>query len=116
VQAAEAAIAHDEDMIAGTGVVGQRPDQAIDRVRKAHAVAKRCHGRGQIPTQIGGLKNQERSARASAGASWSRCTPSFIVFERGSTTATIRAAPTAPAVPRAWFRSRSDDAQSRHTP
>ena len=41
-----------------------------------------------------GAYSHTSSAPASDGASVSRCTPSFMVFERGSSTATMRAAPT----------------------
>ena len=42
----------------------------------------------------GGASSQTSSAPASDGASVSRCTPIFMVLERGSSTATIRLLPT----------------------
>src|SRR5580658_8642888 len=49
---------------------------------------------GRSQPRSGEFKNQVWSANPSAGASCSRCTPSFIVFERASSTAMMRAAPT----------------------
>src|SRR5690606_2353018 len=45
-----------------------------------------CNGQSMYD----GWKKNARSAAAKASASWSRCTPSFMVFERGSNTATMR--------------------------
>ena len=91
MQSAEAAVAHHEHLVPGQGFRGQFLHQRIDRARQAHPRLQRRDRRGQIEAQPGAFKNQVRSASASAGASCSRCTPSFIVLERGSTTATIRA-------------------------
>jgi hypothetical protein len=48
----------------------------------------------------GEFKNHARSASSSAGANCSRCTPSFMVFERGSSTGMMRAPPTRARSPR----------------
>src|SRR5271165_7100511 len=65
--------------------------------RAATVPAKRARGPNgasaarRSQSSPGGFRNHTRSACASAGASSSRCTPSFMVFERGSSTAMIRA-------------------------
>ena len=58
----------------------------------AHAqpVVSAATAGGSAQPKSGESRNQVRSARFSAGANCSRCTPSFIVFDRGSSTATMR--------------------------
>ena len=55
------------------------------RSRRPATAPARSHPRS------GGFKNQAWSANAMAGANCSRCTPSFIVFDRASSTAMMRA-------------------------
>ena len=83
-------------MIARARLRGQLLHQRIDAsprsaARVAHAAHRACQDPSPNPS---GAKNQLLSAASSAGASCSRCTPSFMVLERGSSTAMMRALPT----------------------
>ena len=97
VQAAEAAVAHDEHVVAGRGGARQLARQRVDVGAGVAARAERAQHRAGIPAQVGGAYSHTSSAPASAGASVSRCTPMRMVCERGSSTAMMRAAADAAA-------------------
>ena len=92
MQASEAAVAHDEHLIAGPHLGGDGRDECLDAALDAARELPAARARRANPSRAPAIsRNHARSAAASAGASSSRCTPSFMVFERGSSTAMIRA-------------------------
>ena len=111
VNAAEAAVAHHQNVVAGLRLGRDRRDQRRHVVlhqhlapRGASALARPSPGRLRSRTAVG---------RREAPGSASFIAPSFIVFERGSSTARMRAVPTWRRSPSTSSRSPSDDARDR---
>ena len=94
VNPAESTVGHDQHMIPGA-------ERCAERARPAGRDPSRPAARSPSPATepatsqvtFGPWYSQTRSARSSDFASASRCVPSFIVFERGSSTAIRRELP-----------------------
>jgi len=116
VHAAEAAVAHHQDVVAGGEPLHSRGNQGVDVVE---ARCPRPAAPVPAPAPSPGICAAARAiaehevGRLQAGGRRALIVPSFIVFERGSSTARMRAPRPADAGRRAWSRWRSGDARSR---
>ncbi len=94
VQPAEAAVAHDEHLIARPGGAGQLARQRLDVGAGVRATAESAEHLADVPAEVAPACTARPHPRPRARrARVCRCTPMRMVCERGSSTAMMRAAP-----------------------
>jgi hypothetical protein len=113
MDAAEAAVAHHEDMVAGARLGDDRTDERLEIVMDGGLRAKRRQRTRDIPAEVGRGEAIRPVRFGEASRQRVFIAPTFIVRVRGSITARIRARPISRRSPRSSSRSPLDDARNR---